>query len=297
MSKSRSGRCHRTAAACLRSNQSPRRLCQLLRRPADYLNRAQSASANQRPPITRSSRGQEDICSACSIPRRRPCPRTGASSRGGRGTSWPVRRACTETLPDTRRRGHNSNPTPQGRRACRGGVRGYEKTSLRSGEGQPAWWRIQTSSDLSCSACPSSSELLGRLAFSSLLYSPERAQPEPDERNREAHGKHQPSRSCRVARLVLPILAHAGQRSDSSKRQEGESSHFQPELMQHPPERARRRAETGQKRLARPAALHHVGGYVSGHTVNQLDFSRHFAGDRQSVGHSRSIRRSIISRF
>src|SRR6266436_4594458 len=262
MSKSRSGQCHRTAAACLRSNRSPRQLCQLLPQQADCPNRAQSASANQRPPIDQSSHSPADTCSACSTPRHRPCPRIAASSRGGRGTSWPALRAYRETPPDSRRRGRN--PTPRDRRACRGGVWGCEKTSLRSGAGQPAWWRTQTSSDPSCFACPSSSELLGRLAFSSLLYSPERAQPEPDERNREAHGKHQPSRSCRVARLVLPVLAHAGQRSDSGNRQEGESGHFQPELVQHPPERVRYRPGPCQYGAARLTALHHIGGYVGG---------------------------------
>src|ERR1019366_560587 len=294
MLKSRSGQCLRTAAACLRSNRWPRPPCRLLRRPADCPNRGQSALANQRPLRARSSRWPADTCSACSTLRHLPCPRTGASSTGGRGTSWPARRACRETPPDTPHRVHS--PTPQDPRACRGGVRGYEKTSLRSGGGLPAWLRIRPSSVPSCAPallllhfffCTSrrSRRLCGfrfsywLLALSFSLYPPERAQPKPGERNREAYRKQQPPRSCRVARLVLPVLAQAGERPDPGNRQKHESGHFQPELVQYPPERTRRRADRRQHRPARPAALQQLGG----HTENQLDFSRRLAVDHQSL--------------
>src|ERR1700731_3392160 len=163
MLKSRLGQCHRTTAACLRSNQSPPRLCQLLPWPADCPNRGRSASANQRPPIGQSSHSRANTCSAYSTLQRRPYLRTGAWSRGGRGTSWPAPLGCRETPPGSRRRGHSSSPAPQDRRACREGVWGCEKTSLRSGEGPPAWWQIQRSSDLSCFSRTSSSEHLGAL--------------------------------------------------------------------------------------------------------------------------------------
>src|ERR1035438_1304047 len=65
----------------------------------------------------------------------------------------------------------------------------------------------------------------------SLVHPPERAHPEPCERNREAYGEHQPPRSGGMAGLVLPVLANAGHGPDRSHRQEGESGHFQPELV------------------------------------------------------------------
>jgi hypothetical protein len=107
-------------------------------------------------------------------------------------------------------------------------------------------------------------------AFS--LNPPERAYPEPGKRNREAYGKQQPPRSGGVARLVLPILAQTGHHSDRGNRQEGESGHLQPELVQHPPVRMCGRTDARQHRSARPAALHHVDD----RTINQLDFFHGF---------------------
>ena len=67
-------------------------LADFARRPADGRSQGRSAWADRRRPRGRWCRSPADICSACWIPRRRPCRRTGAWSRGGRGTWWPERR-------------------------------------------------------------------------------------------------------------------------------------------------------------------------------------------------------------
>jgi hypothetical protein len=85
-----------------------------------------------------------------------------------------------------------------------------------------------------------------------------------------------------VARLALPVLADASHRTDSGKGQEREPGHFQPQLVKHPPEGKAGRADPGQHRPARAAALHHIGG----HTESYLDLSRHLAAPHQEADRS-----------
>src|SRR5271156_1916464 len=114
-------------------------------------------------------------------------------------------------------------------------------------------------------------------AFS--LYPPERTQPEPGKRSCEAHREQQPPRSSRVAGLILPVLAHARDGPDRGHRQESESGHFQPELMQHPTERMGGLAHPGQYGPARPAALDRVDNRLEGRTDGQRNFFHHLTID------------------
>jgi hypothetical protein len=82
-----------------------------------------------------------------------------------------------------------------------------------------------------------------------------------------------------VAGLVLPILPHAGHGPDSGHRQERKAGHFQPELVQDLPERMRGRAEPGEERPARPAALQPL----EGQSENALDFFDRPAVDHYSI--------------
>src|SRR5208337_763465 len=128
-------------------------------------------------------------------------------------------------------------------------------------------------------SCPSVAVGSQFLALSSSFHPPERTQSEPGERNREAHREQQPAWSGRVARLVPAVLAQASYGSDPSHRQKHESRHFQPELVQNPPEGLSRRPDSRQQRPAGPAALQHLGD----RTENLLDFSRRLAVDHWSV--------------
>src|SRR5271154_1955582 len=116
----------------------------------------------------------------------------------------------------------------------------------------------------------SSSALRFRFSF----YSPERTETEPGERNGEAYGKQQASRTGSMG-LVFAIFAQAGDSSDSGDREEGKSSHFEPELVQHASKRFGDGMDGREQGAPRPAAVQHVGGQVP----DRSDFACRFARD------------------
>jgi hypothetical protein len=86
--------CRRRGAACPRWNRWRRRLCRPRPGPRASRSRSRSGWAGRRPLRGRRSRWRGGICSGGWTLRHRPCRRTGAWSRGGRGTWWAGCRGC-----------------------------------------------------------------------------------------------------------------------------------------------------------------------------------------------------------
>ena len=99
-------------------------------------------------------------------------------------------------------------------------------------------------------------------------HSPKRAETEPCKGQREANGEDQTSGTGRMSRLILAVLAHASQRSNGSQRQERESRHLKPELVEHSGEGAEGGPEPLDHGRARPAATRLLGRYAQ----NQAHF-------------------------
>jgi hypothetical protein len=82
-----------------------------------------------------------------------------------------------------------------------------------------------------------------------------------------------------MSSLVLPVLANTSECADSSNCQERKSGHFQPELVQHPPERGDRRPEALQHGGSSPAAR----GLLRRYSGNDPKFPQRRDLDHQSI--------------
>ena len=115
--------------------------------------------------------GQQVAGSVCWTPRRRPCRRTGAWSRGVRGSRWPGCRGCREVAGVADIAVVMPVPRRQARRACRGGVRGCGEDVSAVGSEAARWFAELAV--LVCVTCPCpssvrsvSSQRLGALEIS-----------------------------------------------------------------------------------------------------------------------------------